>query len=138
MNRVLMTLWIFLCLAVVAVGYVRLAPSNPEKWHVPLTFETDADFKKGARRVIDGDQTEFDRLDQIIRNGPRTKLLAGSIDDGRLTYVVRTKVFGFPDYTTIERVDGQIRILSRLRFGSSDGGLNRARVERWLKILQTR
>jgi len=138
MNRLLMSLWIILCLSVVAAGYIRLAPSNPEKWHVPLEFETDADFRNGARRVIDGDQTEFDRLDRIIRNEPRSTVLAGSLADGRVTYVLRTKFVGFPDYATIERVDGQIRILSWLRFGSSDGGLNRTRVERWLKGLETR
>ena len=138
MNRLLMTLWIVLCLAVVAAGYIRLAPSNPEKWHVPLEFETDAEFRNGARRVIDGDQTEFDRLDRIIRDEPRSTVLAGSPDDGRVTYVLRTKVVGFPDYATIERADGQIRILSRSRFGVSDGGLNRTRVERWLQGLQTR
>jgi uncharacterized protein (DUF1499 family) len=62
------------------------------------------------------------------------------VEEGRITYMTRSLVFGFPDYTTVTTVpagDGaQVVAYGRLRFGSSDMGVNRERLESWLAQLQ--
>ncbi|WP_420012217.1 DUF1499 domain-containing protein [Tateyamaria sp.] len=47
-----------------------------------------------------------------------------------MVYRTRSKWIGFPDFTTVEYVDGQIRMFARLRFGRSDLGVNGKRLER--------
>lgn len=136
MGRVMMGLWILLAAIVVALGFIRLAPSDPVTWHKPLTFEADRDLKGGVMRVVETGPDGLERLDPIIRATPRTTVLAGSVADGLITYVTRSAVFGFPDYTTVQQDGGRLKIFGRLRFGRSDQGVNRARVERWLNALQ--
>ncbi len=125
-------------LVVLVVGlaaWVRLAPSSPDRWHTPVNGTDSKDFKAGALRVIPGDAQVMVSLDRIILATPRTRLLAGRVAEGRVTYVTRSKLWGFPDYTTVELRDGTIAILGRLRFGRSDMGVNRARIEGWLNAL---
>jgi uncharacterized protein (DUF1499 family) len=95
----------------------------------------DRDMDGGAIRVVAAGEDALARLDEIALETPRTSRLAGSAEDGRVTYVTRSRVFGFPDYTTAEVVDGQLRVFGRLRFGGSDMGVNRARIESWLAQL---
>jgi len=122
--------------ALVGLGlWVRLAPSDPARWHVPIKGDKDKDFKGGVLRVIAGDAARFAALDEIIRGTARTHGLAGSVAEGRVSYVTRSKLWRFPDYTTVELRGDQIAIYGRLRFGRSDMGVNRARVSGWLKAL---
>ena len=66
---------------------------------------------------------------------PRTQHLAGTVEEGMVTYITRSLVFGFPDYTTARLQGDRIEIHSRLRFGQSDMGVNAARLESWLAQL---
>ncbi len=127
----------FVVLAAVAIlGYVRLAPSDPERWHLAVEGTGDADFASGALRVVQGDQELLAKADEYMRALPRTTVLAGSAAEGRITYVTRSAVIGFPDYTTLEFEDGTLKMLARLRFGSSDLGVNRKRLEGVLSVLK--
>jgi len=58
---------------------------------------------------------------------------------GRITYVTRSRLWGFPDYTTVQVIPGAagatLALHARARFGQSDVGVNRARVERWRDAL---
>jgi uncharacterized protein (DUF1499 family) len=74
-------------------------------------------------------------LDRIIRDTPRTRWLAGSVQEGMVTYVTRSRVMGFPDYTTVRQAGDMVEIYGRLRFGKSDLGVNAARIDRWLRRL---
>lgn len=66
---------------------------------------------------------------------PRTLRLAGSVAEGRITWETRSLFWGFPDYATAEvRPDGLYNY-ARLRFGSSDFGVNAARLQDWLSRL---
>ncbi|MDF1803887.1 DUF1499 domain-containing protein [Thalassovita sp.] len=122
--------------ALVGLGvWVRLAPSDPARWHMPIKGDKDKDFKAGALRVIAGDAARFEALDGIIRGTERTQVLAGSVAEGRVSYVTRSKLWGFPDYTTVELRGDQMAIYGRLRFGRSDLGVNKARISGWLKAL---
>lgn len=120
---------------VAGAAYVRLAPTNTARWHQMPEAITDQGLSGGAVRVIAADENTLERLDAIIRDTPRTHVLAGKTSEGMITYVTRSAVFGFPDYTTLRRADDQLEIYGRLRFGKSDLGVNAARIDGWLMRL---
>lgn len=122
---------VLLCVLAFA-GWVRMAPSDPQRWHRPVPADHDVDRPGGVIRVTSGDLAA---LDAIVRREPRTEVLAGSVAEGRVTYVTRSKFWGFPDYATLERRGEGVAIWSRLRFGRSDMGVNGKRVARWLAAL---
>lgn len=133
-------LWIFLFLVVAVLAYIRLAPHDPARWHqaapqAPLG-ETVGEGSYVWRADL-GDQGSetFARLDQIIRATPRTRRFAGSVAEGQATYITRSKVMGFPDYTTVTLANGDLEVFARLRFGKSDLGVNTRRVKGWLAQL---
>ncbi|WP_299731435.1 DUF1499 domain-containing protein [uncultured Tateyamaria sp.] len=123
-------------LAIAAAAYVRLAPTDVARWHQPVTATQDKDLKGGAIRVVMSDSAALVTADRAMRALPRTRVLAGSVDSGRITYVTRSQLWGFPDYTTIEHADGMLRLFGRLRFGSSDLGVNAARLTHVLAAIE--
>ena len=129
-------IWVLIALLFVGLGYIRLAPSDPARWHKAPQVTEDADLTHGVKRLVTTGPEGLGQLDAIIRESPRTRVLAGSVEDGMITYVTRTAVIGFPDYTTIQAVGEQIKIYGRLRFGRSDLGVNRNRVDSWLETLK--
>lgn len=132
MKTVAILLIILVGLGVVFSLYVRLAPSEPEEWHVTLSELEVGDQAGGAVRRLPAEDETLEKLDAIIRATPRTVVLAGSIEGARLTYVTRSAVFGFPDYTTVEQAGDMLVIYGRLRFGRSDLGVNAKRIDGWL------
>ncbi|MFX0540532.1 DUF1499 domain-containing protein [Roseovarius sp. S4756] len=128
--------WIGLLLLLAALGllaWIRLAPDDVARWHVLPDAVENKDMEGGVMRRVTGNLAA---LDKIIRAEPRTHVLAGSVAEGKVTYITRSRVFGFPDYTTIEQQGDQIALHARLRYGKSDMGVNKARVERWLAALR--
>lgn len=113
--------------------FIRVAPSDPDRWHRMPENVSDIDLDGGAMRRAEGDLAA---LDAIIRDTPRTRVLTGSVDAGMITYVTRSRVFGFPDYTTVRQDGDMLEIYGRLRFGKSDLGVNAARIDGWLRRLQ--
>ena len=122
---------IILVLIAGALAWVRLAPSDPARWHKPITAEADKDFNGGAIRVIPAGEDTLARLNEIALATPRTEVLAGSVAEGRITYITRSKAIGFPDYTTIEQDGDRVKLYARLRFGNRDLGVNEARLTDW-------
>ncbi len=137
MERLMLIVWVLVALVVVGLGYIRLAPSEPETWHQLPDFSENKDFRKGVLRIAEAGPDGLERIDAIARATANTTVLAGSVDEGMITYVTRTRVFGFPDYTTIRQDADQLKIYARLRFGGSDQGVNRKRVELWLDALNS-
>ena len=138
--------------AVAGVAYVRLAPSEAARWHVdPLTAVKPSSPNSWLLRPQGGDgqapvydvsaadlAADFDRF---VRGRPRVTPLAGSVQDLWITYVARTRLIGFPDYVSVRFIpllpdQSTLAIFSRSRFGYGDGGVNRKRVESWLKRFQ--
>jgi hypothetical protein len=123
------------------LAYIRLAPSDVAKWHkAEVTHADVGDYPAmgGFTAVRLATTGDLARLIGFIENTDRTTVLAGSVGEGMITFVTRTKMMGFPDYTTL-RVEpasqaGKVllTIHGRLRFGRSDLGVNRARIEGWL------
>ena len=135
-----------LCLALLGalgvLAYVRVAPSGGE-WHV----DPEAEGRSGPGRwlIADGGDVPALRLSAAperalaafdaaaVADG--AERLAWDPEAGRATYVARSAVLGFPDYVSVkvaaEGEGSRLAAYSRLRFGSSDFGVNRARLERW-------
>jgi hypothetical protein len=129
--------WGIICLVGLIAAfalYVRLAPSDPARWHKapPDLPVGDSAGLNSFVAVRGGDREILERLIQIAEATPRTERLAGSADEGMITLISRSRLWGFPDYTTI-RLEGQtLTVYGRARFGQGDMGVNRARVEGWL------
>lgn len=133
-------------LALVALAglmvWVRLAPSDPARWHVDPATGINGPGSHAARLTLPlQPDAALAALDAVAMAEPRTVRLAGTPAEGRITWVTRSRVFGFPDYTTAAALpDGsgaQLVVHARLRFGYADFGVNAARVERWLSSLRT-
>ncbi|NDV00902.1 DUF1499 domain-containing protein [Pseudoroseicyclus sp. CLL3-39] len=135
---------IVLAVVIVAFGlYVRLAPTDPEEWHIAAPNAPPGDYPaEGAfiavRPVTEPGPEVLSRLDAIALDTPRTHRVAGSPAEGMITWVSRSALWGFPDFTTARVEDGKLTIHGRLRFGRGDMGVNRKRVERWLAQLEAR
>ena len=138
--------------AVAVVLAIRLLPSDPAVWNQAVSDASLAQSGPcadqirpemgGARAVcqVAGEPaTVLNRLSTIAMAYPRTALLAGTPAEGRITWVSRSKVMGFPDYITAEATPTatgtRLAIHSRLRFGGSDLGVNAARLKLWLTAL---
>ncbi|MGD9293280.1 MAG: DUF1499 domain-containing protein [Roseobacter sp.] len=118
--------------------FIRLAPTDPAQWHTALGAVEDADGAGSAMRVLKADASVLARADAYMRSLPRTKAIAGSVEDRHITYVTRSLVFGFPDYTTLQysEAEGLFKAFARLRFGKSDFGVNRERLDGLFAALQ--
>lgn len=139
--------WIILALLVGAGAWVRLAPTEPGRWHVSPDTAADPDCAirrdLGAARaacILPGAPEQvLARLDAIALATPRTIRIAGDAASGRITWVTRSLFWGFPDFTTAEATAGQggtrLDLHARLRFGGSDMGVNAARLRDWLARL---
>jgi uncharacterized protein (DUF1499 family) len=130
-------------LALAAIGlalWVRLAPLQGEGWHVdPAT-------------APDPTTPNFARLDLTLPMPPEAaaeRLRAVAAESGavlvageglHLTFVTRSRLMGYPDYTsvTLTEAEGGTRLqaLARSRFGNSDMGVNRARMNAWRAALE--
>ncbi|MDW4548674.1 DUF1499 domain-containing protein [Defluviimonas sp. D31] len=124
------------------LAWIRLAPSDPARWHVDPAVPGEPD---GARATLSlpgqGPAETLARLDAIARAAARTVRLAGSPEEGRITWITRSAVFGFPDYTTAQAVrngaDVDLTLHARQRFGRRDFGVNAARLRDWTAALTT-
>lgn len=126
-------------------GYVRLAPSDPARWHLAPPADLFQGLQPGQVKPLEGaavlilpaedPAALLARLDAVALATPRTRRLAGSPDEGRITWITRSALWGFPDYTTAEATPQGLRLYARLRFGRSDMGVNAARLRDWLARL---
>jgi hypothetical protein len=145
-----LALWFGLAAALALAGaavWVRVAPSDPGLWHVDPDLVTERGsynsflLRDGgdapALRLAAAPDDVASRLEAIILATPRTVRLAGDADFA--TYVTRSALWGFPDYTSVRvKPDGAgsvVTVFARARFGQSDMGVNRARIEGWLSRL---
>lgn len=134
-------------LAAGGAGYIRLAPSDPVIWHVAPPEAPFRDLPENRVQAVEGGAVLrlpaaraaaadlLARLDAVALDSPRTTRLAGSPDEGRITWITRTAFWGFPDYTTAQAGPDGLRLFARQRFGRDDFGVNAARLQDWLKRL---
>jgi uncharacterized protein (DUF1499 family) len=142
--------------AAVPLTWVRVAPSDVDRWHVdPMEVgHVPVKPKEGGWLMRTGaanaappvfgtdPATLLSAFDEIVRATPRSKALFEDAPNGRATYVTRSALLGFPDYTSVKAVPeaggAALMIWARNRFGVSDMGVNRRRVEGWLAALSER
>ncbi|WP_299875173.1 DUF1499 domain-containing protein [uncultured Sulfitobacter sp.] len=126
-------------------AHVRLSPMDAQKWHNPKLPVMGPGEYPGKDRfvgqyVLDGSgEAVLQQVHDTALATPRTRVLAGSPAEGKITYVTRTKVMGFPDVTTVTLTQipatgkSTLQIFARLRYGKADLGVNKARVRDWVK-----
>ena len=123
-----------------ALAFVRLAPSDPVEWNVDLAAPG-FDASHGQMFCITPDNRygpladgTLARLDAIALATPRTERLAGSVAEGRITWITRSALIGYPDYTTAQAMPGPgLCVFGRQRFGQGDWGVNAARIGGWMQ-----
>lgn len=149
-------IWVVLLLLLIGgLGWIRLAPDDPAAWNLASKAHVLALEDPGQQTlpqalaalgaanpaqlgwVVPGAPTDvLARLDAIALASPRTTRLAGSPQEGRITWVQRSRLMGYPDYITAEAdaVPGGTRldVISRQRYGRGDMGVNAARLKDWL------
>ena len=156
MKKVFRNMTMITAFAIIAalglLAYIRLAPSDPAVWHVsPVTaaevgqgacLDAITTQRNGARVAclsIKPPAILLSDLDAVALATPRTIRLAGTPQSGRITWVTRTALMGYPDYTTAEvtptPTGTRLDIHARQRFGGADFGVNVARVTAWLDML---
>lgn len=165
--RVVMSIVLFAAVAAAlataagAIG-VRRASDDPSQWHIdPLTSPNpdtpnwyrlspaDASVERHPERdahppTFTASAAELgEAFDAVATGDERVEVLAGSVAEGHVTYVQRSKLFGFPDYVSVRFIDlpdggSTLSVFSRARFGKSDLGVNQKRVERWVAETQQR
>lgn len=144
---VINTMWLLLMIVISGLVYVRMAPHDITALHVPPPMDAAPDgpvIKDNSGLFVQ----EFavppadilEAFNTAALTTKRTRILAGSVEEGMITYVTRSRILGFPDYTTVQAVaEGQgsrVTIYARLRFGRSDFGVNSTRVRGWLSIVE--
>lgn len=146
-----MNIWAFLILGLVAaigaaMAFVRLAPNDPAVWHTDPATAADPGLR--GHQVSPPDAPVFDArpadllraLDEIALAEPRVRRFAGDPSEGWVTYITRTRVFGFPDFISVKALaqdnGATLAILGRCRFCGSDLDVNQTRMESWLGRLQ--
>ncbi len=137
-------------IGVVLLAYIRLAPSDPARWHEdPRLVSRPGTPNFHLIRMVGGDAMPrvyqmapgelAARVDEIARADGAT-LLAGSVRGLHMTYLSRSRLMGYPDFTSVliePAGDGAMLLaFARARFGNSDMGVNRARLERWQDALE--
>ena len=141
--------WLALAAMVAGAAYIRLAPVDPDRWHIDLgslgrdlgdhpAQEMRVGTNSAALRIAgdaDALMARIARLDEVALATARTRRIAGDPAEGWVTWETRSLVFGFPDYTTAQITDGALVILARSRFGRGDWGVNAARLRDWLSKL---
>lgn len=143
---------VLLLLVVVIVGtalFMRIIGHDPAQWHVEPASVT-LSGKPNEYLIAGRDAIRFDATPETVSTAfheiataePGARLIAGNPDQGWMTYVVTSKLMGFPDYVSVRIVKtdtgSTLTAYSRARIGYSDMGVNRARLERWLASLNAR
>jgi len=127
--------------AVVWAVYVRTAGHDPARWHVdPATVtEVNANNEFLGSAVLEGTS---DTVSAGLKGVLGGEVLVGSYEEGWVTLVVRTPLYGYPDYVSVRieerHDDSEVTIFSRSRFGYSDLGMNKDRVEKTFAALKAR
>lgn len=138
---VINTLWLLVLIAVSGLIYIRVMPVTPEVYHKMAYPKPGGDLPAiGAYEAVRALDTlppdALARLNAVIVPTARTHHLAGTAAGGHVSYVTRSRVFGFPDVTNAWVSDGALHIEGRQVFGRSDLGVNEARITGWLQALE--
>lgn len=129
-------------LTIAAAVIVRVAPVVADEWHIdpetvaPPTTPNFALLAGSEAVSIAAPALAVAGRLQAIAEADGAQVVAGSLAEGFVTYVVRSRIMGYPDFVSIRLVpegdSTRLHVFSRSRYGRSDLGVNTARVQRWL------
>lgn len=85
-----------------------------------------------AVREVAKPPAALESLSGVAGAAARTMWFTGSPDLGHVSYVTRSRVFGFSDVTNIWTLDGRVHVRGRSVVGRGDMGVNRRRVTDWM------
>ena len=135
---------VFIALLLIVVGglvaaslYVRTSKTDlAEFTTIPqVTEPTDSatmnSFLAARDMRVPGPEA-LDAVRKVALATPRTTLVSGSVEAGKMTFQTRSRVMGFPDYSTVAVEGDLLAIYARSRFGKGDMGVNKDRVQDWL------
>lgn len=133
------------------LAFVRLAPVQSDRFHTAGAPRDPGDYPEtgrftAVRTLAVAPDKALAAIEQAAQGTDRTRRIAGSVADGMLTFETRSRVIGFPDYTTVSIIapgaapggndTPLLMIHARLRFGLDDLGVNQRRVVDWLAKLE--
>jgi uncharacterized protein (DUF1499 family) len=116
-------------------------PSSPNYYIVlPTNFSTAAADAESPVFTVQVETLEAVAL-SVIRAQPRVTEVGADPEARQYAFVQRTAILRFPDTVTIRFFDlgdgrSTLAMFSRSKFGRSDLGVNRARVESWLAAIR--
>ena len=105
--------WLIIVAIVAFAAYVRFAPSNPGHWHIDPIVSSE---RMGYGILVEMPADLAD-LDAAVMSSPRVRVLAGSVQDRHITYVARSKFWGFPDYISVKQVGSNLTVWIPLQCG---------------------
>ncbi|MEM7721135.1 MAG: DUF1499 domain-containing protein [Pseudomonadota bacterium] len=141
--RIFFSLIAVLVVATIAAAvYFRTAPMPEEVWHVDPATATpptspNFELRQGDNAAVIPAPLSTVAVDlAAVARSEGARRIAGDLTNDFATYVVRSRMMGYPDAVSIRLTEQgnatQVEIFSRSRFGHSDLGVNAARVVRWL------
>ena len=132
--------WIVAVLIAATAIWVRVAPFDARRWHVDPADapEQRPGAYKAQLEVPEMSPEDALALVQAIAEGsPRTKQLFGTVQEGRISFLTRSRFWGFPDVTSVAAAPAgdQTRVTAygRAAIGGYDWGVNRARLASWFE-----
>jgi len=138
--------------------YVSTVEHDAAVWHVdPLTVEQSVkpnSFRMAppllTEEEVDAESPVYavnptlmaKAFDDYVLSQPKTGRIAGSPEEGWMTYVQQSPSLNLPDYVSVKFIDlnggnSTIAVYSRSRFGYDDLGANEKRVLNWVSTLQS-
>lgn len=144
----LSTLLLILFIAFVGVLWLRFAPIDRDDWHADPA-DTEVGGGRGLRligleapRYPAETETVLANFQEIVLDDDNTRRLEGDLDEGMITFVVRSHVLGLAEVITAKAVaEGsktKLSIASRPRFSLSSREAAAARLDRWLQEMRLR
>jgi uncharacterized protein (DUF1499 family) len=153
-----LALWVVALALLVAPGglaYIRSVGHDPAVWHADpalgertgrpndILVAPPGEGGDIASPVFDETpEALLQSFAEVALSKPRGSVVAGDPAAGFVTFVQRSALMGYPDYISARAVEtpegAALWIWSRSRFGYSDMGVNRGRIEDWLVLLQAR
>ncbi len=139
------TLLYLIGFAALAIVFARFIPVDTEPFH-----EDPAEPKKKRSevRLIGREAPRFPanadtvllELTRIATSDWSVGIVEGGVEEGMITFVARSRVFGFRDFITVKAVDepggAKLSVFARPRFDVYDWGVNAKRLDRWLSELE--
>ena len=135
---------------IIALSYIRFSKPNKSLWHIDPESISRNDLRNSYlsnsknnnnHQYLLSTNRLYLLLNEIMLED-NCKKVFGNIEENLITYVCRSKVFGFPDYISLsfyslDEERTSLAIFSRSRFGVYDFGKNKNRIVRWVGKLNS-